>query len=237
MNEKDFLSTYDPKQFDIPLLSVDSVLLTYHDNALKVLLVKRANHPDRGQWGLPGGFVDMDQDTSLEDTVNRKLAEKTGVKPPYIEQLSSVGNNSRDKRGWSVTVCYGALIAHQMCEANINSVSDAQWVSIDGLDAMEIAFDHRHLINIARERLKQKALYSLIPAYALPETFTLTELQQIHEVLIGKSIQKKSFRRRITQADLLVDTGEKRAEKGRPAGLYRLKASSSEFTFIRNLGT
>jgi len=122
MNEKAFLATYDSKQFDIPLLSVDAVLFTYHNNALKVLLVERANHPDMGKWALPGGFVDILQDASLDDTVNRKLAEKTGVKPPYIEQLNSVGNNARDKRGWSVTICYSALIAHQICEAKINSV-------------------------------------------------------------------------------------------------------------------
>jgi len=194
MNEKAFLATYDSKQFDIPLLSVDAVLFTYHNNALKVLLVERANHPDMGKL----------QDASLDDTVNRKLAEKTGVKPPYIEQLNSVGNNARDKRGWSVTICYSALIAHQICEAKINSVSDAQWVSIDTLDGMNLAFDHRQLIESGQQRLKQK-------------------------------IQKKSFRRRIAMANLLIDTGEKLTDRGRPASLYRLKETTSEFTFIRNL--
>jgi len=235
MNEKAFLATYDSKQFDIPLLSVDAVLFTYHNNALKVLLVERANHPDMGKWALPGGFVDILQDASLDDTVNRKLAEKTGVKPPYIEQLNSVGNNARDKRGWSVTICYSALIAHQICEAKINSVSDAQWVSIDTLDGMNLAFDHRQLIESGQQRLKQKALYSIVPAYALPESFTLSELQQLHEALIGKPIQKKSFRRRIAMANLLIDTGEKLTDRGRPASLYRLKETTSEFTFIRNL--
>ena len=87
----------------------------------------------------------------------------------------------------------------------------------------------------ARERLRQKALYSIVPAYTLPEEFTLPELQHVHEVLIGKELQKKSFRRRIEQAELLVDTGNKRKEGGRPAVLYRLKQVSAGFTFVRNL--
>jgi hypothetical protein len=85
------------------------------------------------------------------------------------------------------------------------------------------------------ERLRQKALYSIVPAFALPEKFTLPELQQLHEILIGKSIQKKSFRRRIEQADILLDTGEKRTERGRPASLYSVKPNGKTFNFVRNL--
>lgn len=237
MNEQEFLDAYDARDFDAPLLSVDSVLFTFHGEALKVLLVERSNHPEKGKWGLPGGFVDKQSDTSLEQTAIRKLVEKTGVQPPYIEQLSTVGNKHRDKRGWSVTVVYTSLIAYQACAAGIEAVSDAQWAELKRLDDMNLAFDHRELIESARERLKQKALYSIVPAYALPEKFTLPELQSLHEALLGKTIQKKSFRRRIDQAGLLRDTGEKRTERGRPARLYTLKPSSAEFTFLRNLET
>ena len=103
-----------------------------------------------------------------------------------------------------MTVCYTALIAHQKCAPGIETVSDARWVALDALDDVDLAFDHRFIITQARERLKQKALYSIVPAYALPEKFTLPELQRIHEVLIGKPLQKKSFRRRIEQAEILV---------------------------------
>ena len=235
MNEKEYLRTYDQKAFDAPLISVDAVLFTYHDEKLKLLLVKRSNHPEKNKWGLPGGFIDLAVDNDLGDTIIRKLKEKTGVEPPYVEQLSTIGNNQRDKRGWSVTVCYTALLAYQECEAHIDAVSDAQWVAVDKLSDFSIAFDHPELIQLGRERLKQKALYSIVPAYALSEKFTLSELQHLHEVLLGKSIQKKSFRRRIEQADLLIDTGEKRSETGRPASLYRMKPSSGVHTFIRNL--
>jgi len=235
MSEQEFLDNYDQHAFDAPLISVDSVLFTYHEAALKVLLVLRSNHPDQGLWGLPGGFVNLQQDQTLEDTVRRNLKEKTDVVPPYIEQLKTIGNATRDKRGWSVTVAYTALIAHQDCEARISSVSDANWVAVDALPEMTLAFDHAQIVEQALERLRQKALYSIVPAYALPEKFTLPELQHLHEVLIGKPLQKKSFRRRIEQAELLIDTGEKRHEGGRPASLYQMKAMSGEYTFVRNL--
>ncbi len=236
MDEQTFLDNYNRQHYDAPLVSVDSVLFTYHEHSLKVLLVKRSNHPDKGKWGLPGGFVDMKKDQTLKDTVTRKLKEKTGVIPPYIEQLATIGNNLRDKRGWSVTVCYTALLAHQNCVTNISSVTDARWIKLETLETMDMAFDHGELVQFCRERLKQKALYSIVPAYALPEKFTLPQLQHLHELLIGKRIQKKSFRRRIEQADLLIETDEKYSEGGRPAILYKMKSSSKEYTFIRNLG-
>ena len=144
-----------------------------------------------GKWSLPGGFVDPAQDKSLEDTANRKLLEKTGVAPPYLEQLHTIGNDDRDKRGWSVTVCYTALIAHQKCAPGIDTVSDARWVTAGELENIDLAFDHRNIIEQARERLRQKALYSIVPAYALPEKFTLPELQRIHEVFIGKPLAEE----------------------------------------------
>ncbi|MCK5726166.1 MAG: NUDIX hydrolase [Thiotrichaceae bacterium] len=236
MNEKTYLASYKKSEFDTPIITVDPVLFTYHEDQLKVLLVKRANHPDIGLWGLPGGFVDQENDQSLEQTALRKLNEKTGVIPPYLEQLYTVGNATRDKRSWAVTVCYTALIAHQLCEAKIADVDDAHWVVLDELEKMTLAFDHADIITKARERLRQKALYSIVPAYALPEKFTLPELQHVHEVLLGKSIQKKSFRRRIDQAELLIDTGEMYSMgSGRPAVLYRMKKTSGDYTFVRNL--
>lgn len=235
MNENDFLESYDASAFPAPLVTVDSVLFTFTEEALKVLLVRRNDHPEKGKWGLPGGIVQIDGDADLESTAFRKLREKTGVTPPYLEQLQSVGNATRDKRGWSVTICYTALIAYQACAAHVDSVSDARWFTVEEAQAMSLAFDHSQLLDEALERMRHKALYSIVPAYALGETFTLPELQHLHEALIGKPLQKKSFRRRIEQADLLIDTGEKRRQGGRPATLYRMKASSRNFTFLRNL--
>ncbi|WP_020394878.1 NUDIX hydrolase [Thiolinea disciformis] len=235
-DEASFLANYNRREFDAPLLTVDPVLFTYHQAQLKVLLVERSAYPERGLWGLPGGFVQIDTDISLEDTARRKLQEKTGIIPPYLEQLYTFGSNQRDKRGWAVTVAYTALMAYQECASHIESVSDVQWQPLDQLNKLTLAFDHQQIIEFARERLRQKALYSIVPAYALPEKFTLPELQQLHEVLLGKPLQKKSFRRRIEEAELLIDTGEKRSDgSGRPAVLYRMKEGAGGYTFVRNL--
>lgn len=234
MNEEEFLKTYDKTLFDLPLLSVDTVIFTCHQESLSVLLVKRNEHPHKGQWALPGGYIDTQKDATLSDTATRKAQEKTGIIPPYVEQIETIGNRNRDKRGWSATVCYIALIAFQDCQPISESASQAEWFPLDQLPQL-IGFDHREIIAKARERLRQKALYSIVPAYVLPETFTLPELQRIHELLIGKSIQTKSFRRRIEQAELLTATGEMKSDSGRPAALYKMKQKSGQFTFIRNL--
>ena len=222
-------------RFEMPLLTVDSILFTYHEKSLKILLVERSAEPEKGKWGLPGGIVNVDIDDDIESTAMRKLVEKTGVEPPYLDQLETVGNKARDRRGWSVTVCYTALVAYQSCEQHVSTVSDVRWVAIDDALGMDLAFDHRTLVLDARERMRQRALYSISPGYALPDKFTLVELQHLHELLIGKPIQKRSFRRRIEQAGLLIETGEKRHEGGRPAALYRMKDESKTHRFLRNL--
>ena len=235
MKEAEFLKQYDPKAYDTPLVSVDNVLFTCHEDTLKVLLVERANHPHKGQWGLPGGFINMKKDKTLEDTARRKLIEKTNVETPYLEQLMTVGGAKRDKRGWAVSICYTALIAHQDCESHVRTVSDTQWHTVERAKQLDLAFDHKAMLDAALERLKQKALYSIVPAYALPEKFTLPELQRVHEIILGKSIEKKSFRRRIEKADLLIDTGEKGASFMRQATLYKIKPDAGEHRFVRNL--
>ncbi len=218
-----------------PLLTVDSVLFTYHERLLKILLVKRSVEPEAGKWGLPGGIVDVAVDSDLQATALRKLVDKTGIAPTYLDQLETIGDRLRDPRGWSVTVCYTALIAHQACAYHVDTVSDVRWIALNKMRHLRLAFDHRELIKKAQERMRQRALYSILPGYALPELFTLGELQHLHELLIGKALQKRSFRRRIEQAGLLVDSGQKRQEQGRPAALYRLRNKSLSYRFVRNL--
>ncbi|MGY8776053.1 NUDIX domain-containing protein [Spongiibacter tropicus] len=226
---------YNIHDYDVPLTTVDSVLFTVHQDELKVLLVKRGEDPFEGKWGLPGGFINLGIDTSLEDCAIRKLKEKTGIAPPYIEQLCSVGGGNRDPRGWAVTVVFYALVAYEACQSHVESVVDVQWHAVDKLKKSTVAFDHLEIIRTAQDRLKQKALYSIVPAYALPDEFTLSELQSLHEVIIGSPLQRKSFQRRIEIAELLEETGRMSEARGRPAKLYRAKDESRAYRFVRNL--
>lgn len=235
-SEQTFLDTYNPTDYPIILLTVDSVLLTYHNDRLKVLLVQRAQHPAMGQWGLPGGFIDQADDRQLEDAALRTLKAKTGIAPPYIEQLGSFGGAERDPRGWSTTVAYTALMPYTACSAHVDSVSDTQWFDVNELDKLTLAFDHRRIITAGIERFRQKALYSLVTARALPEPFTLYELRRVHELLIGKEIQRKSFIRRVENSGVLVETGKTRViEKGRPAMLYKTTSEIDGYRFVRNI--
>jgi len=232
---KEYLKQYDAAEYPSVLVTVDTVLLTYQEDAIKVLLIKRANHPDIGDWALPGGFLDQSKDSSLEDAANRNIEAKTSIRPPYLEQIQTVGSGDRDPRGWSMSVIFSALIPIASCKANADSVEEARWFSIDEARALALAFDHNQAIEAAFERHKQKALYSFIPVYALTQPMTLTELRRVHELLIGKAIQRKSFIRRVEASGMFTDTGKSTQDKGRPAALYKVKSAVKDYRFVRNI--
>lgn len=233
--EADYLNQYDARRFPSPLVTVDSVLFTVHQQALCVLLVERANQPQKGRWGLPGGFIDMAHDDSTRATALRKLTEKTGVSPSWLEQLDTFSGPDRDPRGWSLTVTWFALIAWVDCEPHIASVSDARWVPVDKLADFPLAFDHQAIIDAALNRLRQKTKYSLLPVYCLPDTFTHGQLQEATEVILGQPIQRKSLIRRFEASDMFEDTGESMATGTRKARLWRRKPGVDFHLFSRNL--
>ncbi|TKU68691.1 NUDIX domain-containing protein [Citrobacter sp. TBCS-14] len=233
--EADYLNQYDARRFPSPLVTVDSVLFTVHQQALCVLLVERANQPQKGRWGLPGGFIDMAHDDSTRATALRKLTEKTGVSPSWLEQLDTFSGPDRDPRGWSLTVTWFALIAWVDCEPHIASVSDARWVPVDKLADYPLAFDHQSIIDAALNRLRQKTKYSLLPVYCLPDTFTHGQLQEATEVILGQPIQRKSLIRRFEASDMFEDTGESMATGTRKARLWRRKPGVDFHLFSRNL--
>lgn len=230
-------NSYDINEYKNPLFTVDSVLFTVKDDALKVLLVKRANEPFIGSWGLPGGFVDVDTDATTDMSALRKLEEKTSVAPQYLEQLQTFSGIDRDPRGFSVTLVYFALIAAQEVSSHIETIDDVQWIDTDKLDNLTIAFDHKVIIEQAKERLQQKALYSMVPVYCLPEYFTVGQFKSVIETIIGKTIQRKSLIRRIESADMFETSEEKIKSGGRLAQQYKVKSGVDIVNFERNLST
>lgn len=220
--------------FKQPLFSVDAVLFSIVDNQLSVLLVDRAIVPYKGCWALPGGYVNVDIDSCTDSTARRKLKEKTGVEPPYLEQLQSFSGVDRDPRGYSVTLAYYALVGYQLVSSNIDTVEDAQWWSIDSLVELNLAFDHQFIIEKALYRVQQKSLYSMLPVYCLAKQFTIAQLKMAIEVIIGKSIQRKSLIRRIEASDMFEIVDEKIASGGRLAQLYQLRNGVDLISFERN---
>jgi 8-oxo-dGTP diphosphatase len=216
-----------PPNLKRPLVTVDVAIFAVLDGALQTLLVRRpsgAGEPFPGAWALPGGFVDVDQDASLEACALRKLREKTGVRTPYLEQLGSWGNGKRDPRGWSATHVYFALIAGADVTLEKGGNADAvAWKPIDGNGVAErLAFDHAKLLAAALERLRGKVEYTSLPAYLLPASFTLAQLQSAYEIVLGRALDKSAFRTRVLSAGLVEETGQFLTGANRPAALYRL---------------
>lgn len=225
---------YDINAFKNPLFTVDSVLFTVANDTLKVLLVKRANEPFIGKWGLPGGFVDVDTHHDTKQTALTKLKDKTSVLPPYLEQLQVFSGATRDPRGFSVTLVYFALIAEQGVSAHIATVDDVQWKEVNQLHSLSMAFDHEMIIQQAKARLMQKTLYSMLPVYCLPEHFTIGQLKKCIEIIIEKPIQRKSLIRRIESSNMFEALEEKVKSGGRLAQQYRLKDGADIINFERN---
>jgi len=232
-SEKEFLTSYNIHDFDLPLTTVDLCIFSLLDQSLKLLLVRRSDYPYKDCWALPGGFVDIKQDMNLEVTAIRKLEQKTGVKTPYVEQVETFGNQTRDPRGWSMTVLYFALLANS--DAITDSGEEVCWVTLAEAKKIELAFDHQDLIHKAIDRLRSKVSYSTLPMHILPATFTLAELQKAYEIIMDRSVDKKAFRRRIDSAKLLVETGEMRQDGGRPAKLFKLKKSAETHFYNRSI--
>ncbi|MES2983977.1 MAG: NUDIX domain-containing protein [Pseudomonadota bacterium] len=236
-SEEAFLKAYDPSAYERPSTSIDCVIYTVMDNALQVLLVKRAEHPAKGQWSLVGGYVDLANDADLEGAAKRKLHEKTSVKTPYLEQVCTIGNNARDPRGWSVTTVYFALLPADAVTLKTGpGTEDIQWAKVsNGHVAMPLAFDHALLLKRATQRLHNKVLYTSLPIYLMPKQFTLGELQQVYEIILQHPIDGKSFRRRVLCADFLEATDQFKRETKRPARIYRKTRNAPPHAFQRNI--
>jgi 8-oxo-dGTP diphosphatase len=225
--------------FPRPFTTVDVLIFTVVDDALKVLLVQRpgdGDEPFPGLWALPGGFVNVDVDADLQACARRKLREKTGVASPYLEQLGSWGGAARDPRGWSATHAYFALMPSDgMALARGANAADVAWFGVDDpqLARKKLAFDHAQILRAGIERLRSKVEYTSLPAYLLPEPFTLPQLQRTYEIVLGRPVDKSGFRTRMLAADFLVDVGIVESDSNRPPMGYRLKDRDTPVFFPR----
>ncbi len=207
-------------EYPHPAVTTDIVIFTIRQDELKVLLIKRASPPYQGEWALPGGFIKLDE--SLEEGARRELEEETGVSGVYLEQLYTFGQPDRDPRERVITVAYYALIPSDKIE--IRAATDAEGVGWFGMEELPaLAFDHQDILDAAHERLVAKLDYSTIAFQFMPKDFTLTELQQVYELILRDPVDKRNFRKRILGLNLITETGkERKTGAHRPAKLYRV---------------
>ncbi len=217
--------------YKTPAVTIDVVLLTLHEDALKVALHKRSPAPFANELALPGGYVHVDEDASVLDTAFRVLREKTGLQPRYLEQLCVFSGPDRDPRGWSVSVSHVALIPYEtLSQAGGGGVF--HFYKVD--DLPHLAFDHAAQVREAVARVRNKSVYSTLPCWLLPEEFTLTQLQHTYEQILGQSVKRGTFRSRlgikVGDADVPLEgstpilEATERVSGGshRPARLYRV---------------
>ncbi|WP_067353505.1 NUDIX hydrolase [Microbacterium hydrocarbonoxydans] len=187
-------------------------------------LVRRTREPHLGMWALPGGWLDPAED--LDAAASRTLAETTALAPSYLEQLYTFGAVDRAPSR-AIAIVYWALLRSDLVDAQ-RAVEDApenvEWFDAD--DLPELAFDHGRIAEYALWRLRNKVGYSTIAAGLLPDEFTLTELREVYEAVLGRRLDPSNFRRLLEGSDELVPTESFRTGKHRPARLYRYNGSA-----------
>ena len=281
LTEDEFLNQYNPDKYEKPSVSVDTLIFTVDEKRtnnyrklpekeLKILMIKRGDHPYIGRWAIPGGFVRMNE--NLEEAANRELYEETGVGNVYLEQLYTWADVHRDPRMRVISTSYMALVDKKSLKIKAgDDAEDAKWFSVEGkilreekknyenghfyikhielilscediilkaevietkkyenkkseityevISNDDIAFDHAKIIVFALTRLKNKVEYTDIAFNLMPEVFTLTELQKVYSILLGKELLAAQFRRKINH--MVIETEESTKGGGqRPAKLF-----------------
>ncbi|HHY64001.1 MAG TPA: NUDIX hydrolase [Clostridiaceae bacterium] len=282
LTEEQYLAAYDASRYERPSVTVDILVFTVtegekenyrklSEKELRILLIKRGEHPFLGKWALPGGFVKMDE--SLDEAAIRELKEETNIDNIYMEQLYTWGDVGRDPRTRVISTAYMSLADSSTLNIKASDdADDAKWFTVsaktfqeqkdvtengyiirqmiklnltgdeeelsaiirkvktvDGkvtriareiVESEGLAFDHAKIIEYGLERLRNKIEYTDIAFNLMPELFTLTELQQVYEVILGKELLKANFRRKI--AGMVVETNKYSRESGhRPSKLFR----------------
>jgi 8-oxo-dGTP diphosphatase len=206
-----------------PAVSVNVLIFSIYNDRLQVILTERNLDPFKGDWNIPGAIIYVDE--SLEEAAKRVLHERIGLNNVYLEQLYTFGDPKRDPRGRVISITYFALVPYGNIE-HANSLKDINVRLADVRDLPEnLAFDHKEIIDYGFERVKNKLGYSTIAKDLLPETFTLSNLQKVYEVILGDKIDKRNFRKRVASLDLLKPTGKAYREGNhRPAALFEFKS-------------
>ena len=213
-------------------VSVDLAVFTLAGRELSVLLRQRAEPPYPGFWALPGGL--RCPGSSLDAQARALQVGITGVDGGWIEQLKtfhrpqqldSAGHvvvPGRDPRGDVLCVAYIAIVpvaAAEACAGEKDGIAQ-EWHPVRRLP-VEMAFDHREVVDYAVRRLRSKVGYSSVGFQLLPSEFTISELQHVYEAVLGLSINRGNFWRRVVDRGVIEQTGKERNVRGKKAYLFR----------------
>lgn len=216
-----------------PSLAVDLAVFGYHDKELSVLLLNRKDEPFKNGWTLPGGFLQIEE--NLQQVCNRIMKTKIGLENIYLEQLYTFDEPDRDPRGRVVSIAHYALVnPHRFEIVAGNMANDVQWFPVG--EVPQLGFDHNQIFDLALKRLKSKILYNPVGFELLNETFTMPELHELYECILGITIDRRNFRRKILDSEYIIPTGAKREGlKNRHPDLYRFNEQLKQNNFQLNI--
>lgn len=207
-------------------VSIDCVIFGFHQNELKILLLKLKN---LDKWALPGGFIRKDED--VDEAAKRVLKRRTGLDNIFLQQFHLFGNVSRSDAGHAdflvqhkiisenlkdwfaqrfVSIGFYALVEYERVKMpQPDDTSDlCEWCSMK--DLPDLFLDHKEITQKAYEHLKKELRRQPIGLNLLPEMFTMTELQSLYETLLARDLDRRNFRRKMLSYDILINTGERR---------------------------
>ncbi len=223
-------ATYDASRYQRPSVTVDVVIFTLRNRELHVLLVQRRRWPYEGHWALPGGFIEINE--SLQEAALRELEEETGVRDVYLEQLYTFGAPDRDPRTRVISVAYFALVqSDKQVLRSSDETTDVRWFPINDIPE-KLAFDHNEILECACTRLRSKLEYTTLAFQLLPEVFSILELKDIYEQILGETLDKGNFYRKIKESGILEETDLMREGRGRPTRLWRFKRDRGDKQFV-----
>ncbi len=223
-------------------VSVDCVIFGYDDTNLKVLLIKRGVNPYNNYWALPGDLVHPKE--GIDDAVDRVLLDLTGLDNIYTQQVKTFGDVGRHPLGRVFTISHYSLMKidqHELSPLNINNspssyAAEAKWHDVQRIG--ELAFDHNKIFASCKAHLVQSVQNKPVGFELLPERFTLSQLQNLYEVILERKFDKRNFRKKINSMKLLIDTGKnQKSVSHRPAKLFQfdkekyLKLKRSGYNF------
>lgn len=199
-------------------VAVDCIIFGFEEGRLKVLLQKRPFEPRQGEWSLMGGFVKRDED--IDQAAQRVLKQLTGLHDIYMKQVGAFGSVNRDSGNRVISIAYFALVDIDRVNADLNHENSAYWEEMDNLPPL--LFDHKEMIAGAIKKLRSMISSRPVGFELLPPLFTLTQLQMLYEAILGDKIDKRNFRKRVSEMSFIEKTDEiDKVTSKRGAALYR----------------
>ncbi|MDE7407384.1 MAG: NUDIX hydrolase [Muribaculaceae bacterium] len=210
------------------LVSVDCIVFGIDNGGLSLLLVKRRFEPHEGEWSLVGGFVRDCE--NVDDAAKRVLYELTGLDDMYMEQVAVFGKVDRDPGERVISVAYFAVTNLADIDQQRMLDYDAGWFNVDKLP--KLYFDHNEMVTRARRKLRRRTVHDQLGLSLLPELFTLTQMQALYESLLGESVDKRNFRKRVSEMPYIVKTEHiDKSSSRRGATLYRYTGEATTDQF------